>query len=162
MTAVGITAALAPAAELGVSLTHRNTTQSVRLVTGHARNGAVPANLDWTVFAAPSATTIFYMAGRTAGEIGQHLIDGHMDPHTPVVIASNVGRADALHIKVTVAELASGAVGIDTSKPVVVAVGMALAHAAGYTDYNEVRTHNAIGNKPPIALINASGASGPP
>jgi len=29
-------------------------------------------------------------------------------------------------------------------------------------DYNEVRPHSAIGNKPPISLLNASGASGPP
>jgi putative transposase len=28
-------------------------------------------------------------------------------------------------------------------------------------DYNEVRPHSAIGNKPPISLINGSGASGP-
>lgn len=29
-------------------------------------------------------------------------------------------------------------------------------------DYNEVRPHSAIGNKPPAALINRSAASGPP
>lgn len=30
------------------------------------------------------------------------------------------------------------------------------------TDYNEVRPHSAIGNKPPISLMNGTGASGPP
>ncbi len=29
-------------------------------------------------------------------------------------------------------------------------------------DYNEVRPHSAIGYKPPIALVNRSGAHGPP
>ena len=29
-------------------------------------------------------------------------------------------------------------------------------------DYNEVRPHSAIGNKPPISRMNAYGASGPP
>jgi len=29
-------------------------------------------------------------------------------------------------------------------------------------DYNEVRPHSAIGNKPPISLMNAYGESGPP
>jgi len=29
-------------------------------------------------------------------------------------------------------------------------------------DYNEVRPHSAIGNKPPIALLNRDDASGPP
>ena len=28
-------------------------------------------------------------------------------------------------------------------------------------DYNEVRPHSAIGNKPPISLMNGSGASHP-
>jgi putative transposase len=30
------------------------------------------------------------------------------------------------------------------------------------TGYNEVRSHSAIGNKPPISLMNGTGASGPP
>jgi|GEM_PF-2713403 len=29
-------------------------------------------------------------------------------------------------------------------------------------DYNEVHPHSAIGNKPPISLMNGSGASHPP
>jgi putative transposase len=29
-------------------------------------------------------------------------------------------------------------------------------------DYNEVRPHSAIGNKPPISLVNRSAAHGPP
>ncbi len=29
-------------------------------------------------------------------------------------------------------------------------------------DYNEVRPHSAIGNKPPISLMNGSGTYGPP
>ena len=32
----------------------------------------------------------------------------------------------------------------------------------GRRDYNEVRPHSAIGNKPPISLMNGSGASHPP
>ena len=39
----GITAASAMAARLGVSLTHRDHAQSVRFVTGHARDGKLPA-----------------------------------------------------------------------------------------------------------------------
>jgi len=32
----------------------------------------------------------------------------------------------------------------------------------GRRDYNEVRPHSAIGNMPPISLMNTSDASGPP
>lgn len=31
-----------------------------------------------------------------------------------------------------------------------------------HRDYHEVRPHSAIGNKPPMSLMNSSGASGPP
>lgn len=34
--------------------------------------------------------------------------------------------------------------------------------AAWRRDYNEVRPHSAIGNKPPIELVNRDDASGPP
>src|SRR3712207_1541997 len=42
----GITAALAAASTLAVSLTHRNHAQRVQFVTGHDRNGELPSDLD--------------------------------------------------------------------------------------------------------------------
>ena len=70
----GITAALAMASALGISLTHRDHAQSVRFVTGHSRAGGLPEDLDWRAVADPSTTTIFYMAGRTAGGIATRLV----------------------------------------------------------------------------------------
>lgn len=62
----GITAALALASSLGVSLTHRDCARSVRFVTGHGRKGGLPRDIDWQAIADPKTTTIFYMGGRTA------------------------------------------------------------------------------------------------
>lgn len=70
----GITAGLAMASALGISLTHRDCSKSVRFVTGHSRHGGLPEDLDWRAIADPSATTIFYMGGRTAGKIAARLI----------------------------------------------------------------------------------------
>jgi uroporphyrin-III C-methyltransferase/precorrin-2 dehydrogenase/sirohydrochlorin ferrochelatase len=58
----GVTAALAMAASLGVSLTHRDCARSVRFVTGHGRDGALPADIDWRAVADPATTTIFTWA----------------------------------------------------------------------------------------------------
>ncbi|KFB10868.1 siroheme synthase CysG [Nitratireductor basaltis] len=88
----GITSALAMAAELGVSLTHRDHAQSVRFATGHSRHGEMPAEMDWAGIADPRTTTIFYMAGRTATEISVRLAAAGMDPGTPVVISKAVSR----------------------------------------------------------------------
>ncbi|CAH1661768.1 siroheme synthase CysG [Chelatococcus asaccharovorans] len=90
----GITAGLAMAATLGLSLTHRDCARSVRFITGHSRKGSVPDDIDWTAAADPSATTIFYMAGTTADQIAAKLRAHGLDGHTPVVIASALSRPD--------------------------------------------------------------------
>ena len=54
----GITSALALSARLGVSLTHREHAQSVRFVTGHAKTGELPADLDWRGLADPHTTLV--------------------------------------------------------------------------------------------------------
>jgi len=88
----GITAGIALAAALGVSLTHRDHAKSIRFVTGHSKHGGLPQDLDWRAVADRSATTIFYMGARTAGQIAARLIGEGMCPETPVVAAANVGR----------------------------------------------------------------------
>src|SRR3546814_16664073 len=65
----GVTAGIALAAALGVSLTHRDRAQSVRLITGCARTGDVQEGLDWRGLADARTTAILYMAGRPAGRI---------------------------------------------------------------------------------------------
>jgi len=57
----GITAATAMAVQLQITLTHRAHAQSDRFVTGHARNGQLPAHLDWSSMARADNTSIFYM-----------------------------------------------------------------------------------------------------
>src|SRR3546814_6289451 len=54
----GITAGIAAASRLGVSLTHRDHAHSVRFVTGHARDGSLPPDLDWRGIAHPATTPI--------------------------------------------------------------------------------------------------------
>src|SRR5689334_24940056 len=57
----GITAAQGAAASLGVSLTHRSHARRLQYITGHDREGKLPADIDWSSVADPSATTIVYM-----------------------------------------------------------------------------------------------------
>ena len=103
----GITAASAMAAALAVSLTHRDHARSVRLVTGHSRHGGLPDDLDWRALADPSATTIFYMGGRTGGEIARRLIDLGLAPGTPVAIAFAIGGPEQSLLTIDLARLAS-------------------------------------------------------
>ena len=123
----GITSALAMAAQLGVSLTHRDHAQSVRFVTGHSRNGELPSDLDWSGIADPKTTTIFYMGGRTADQIANHLMAKGMDPLTPVVISKSVAREGFERWAGTLQDLAMGMSIIGYDEPVLVGIGSVFA-----------------------------------
>ena len=120
----GITTALALAAQLKLSLTHRDCAQSVRFVTGHARDGRLPGNLDWRALADPSTTHIYYMAGRTARMLAAGLLEAGLDGETPVVVATDVSRPQQQVQHLTLAALGSSS--IDVSRPVVIGIGEAL------------------------------------
>lgn len=119
----GITAASAMAAALGTSLTHRDHARSVRFVTGNSRHGGLPGDLDWRALADPSATTIFYMGGRTGGEIAKRLIDFGLVPETPVAIAFAVGRPEQSLITIDLARLASEDLVPVGGSPVLIGIG---------------------------------------
>jgi len=119
----GITSALAMAALLGVSLTHRDCARSVRFVTGHSRRGMLPDDLDWQAFADPALTTIFYMAGRTAGDIASALIGNGISVDMPVVIAKAVSRPGERCWAGTLSALGSAMLSIGHDEPVLVGVG---------------------------------------
>lgn len=121
----GISAGVALASTLRVSLTHRDYAKSVRFVTGHSRNGGLPEDMDWKSVADPSATTIFYMGGRNAGEIAGRLMDLGVPPTTPVAVGSGLGRREQ---QVRVADLATLGATVDLmdrSQPLVIGIGRA-------------------------------------
>jgi len=119
----GITAASAMAAQIGVSLTHRDSAQSVRFVTGHSRNGDLPETIDWTGLADPATTTVFYMERGMAGRISQRLIAAGQDADTPVCVVADVARPGTLQWTGALANLAAGVKSLNTSAPVLIGIG---------------------------------------
>ena len=125
----GITAALAAAAALGVSLTHRDHANSVRFVTGHARDGELPSDLDWRGLADPATTLVFYMGGRTAPAIAEKLIVAGLPAATPVVVAAGVSRKEGTRWVGDLSELSRGIGAIGRDQPVLIGIGRAFATA---------------------------------
>lgn len=125
----GISTAFALAATLGVSLTHRDCAQSVRFVTGHARDGQLPDNLDWRALVDPATTHIFYMSRRTLPDIADKLVANGLDPVTPVVLASSVSRADEKVWRGQLNALVAAAGDFDPGEPTILAIGQALARS---------------------------------
>lgn len=119
----GITAGVAMAAALGVSLTHRDHAKSVRFVTGHSKAGGLPGDVDWSAIADRSATTIFYMGGRTAGEIAARLIENGLAQDMPVAIAASLERPEERRIVTDLAGLADALARVDITAPILIGVG---------------------------------------
>ncbi|MCO6523679.1 MAG: uroporphyrinogen-III C-methyltransferase [Candidatus Schmidhempelia sp.] len=79
----GITAASGCAAYSGIPLTHRDYAHSVRLITGHVKEGC---DLNWQNLAAEKQTLVFYMGLSQARHIAKNLIQNGMIATTPVAI----------------------------------------------------------------------------
>ena len=123
----GISTAFALAAELRTSLTHRDMAQSVRFVTGHARSGHLPDNLDWAALADPATTHVYYMSGATAGRIAHELLAQGMDAATPVVMAWNVGRPDRHVVTCALGEVEHRMTRLSKEGPVITGIGKVFA-----------------------------------
>lgn len=127
----GISAVQAAAAELQVSLTHRDYAKRLQLVTGHSREGRLPGTLSWPALADCNATTAVYMAQRTFAELAARLLAEGMDPSTPAFAMFAITRADARRIAGTIATLPELLARAGVSGPCLVLYGKALAVAQG-------------------------------
>jgi uroporphyrin-III C-methyltransferase/precorrin-2 dehydrogenase/sirohydrochlorin ferrochelatase len=123
----GITAALAAASSLGVSLTHRDAAHSVRFVTGHSRRGGLPDDLDWRGLADAETSLMVYMAGRTGGDFAARLIQQGLPASTPVVVVSAVSRPEERRWSGSLTQLGTALLEIGTDQPVLVGIGRVFA-----------------------------------
>ena len=125
----GITSASAMAASLKCSLTHRDQAQSVRFVTGHAKNGALPDDLDWAGLASSKTTLVIYMGARTGASMAKRLINEGMAGDLPCVVAISVSRPSEELRWGTLAALASGELTSISDDPVLIGIGNVFAAA---------------------------------
>jgi uroporphyrin-III C-methyltransferase len=85
----GITAALAAAAEAGISLTDRRWCSHVVFTTGHHCAGK--ERPDWRGIVRPDTTVAIYMPGNDYPALARELTSAGLDPDTPCVLISQIG-----------------------------------------------------------------------
>ncbi|WP_295182232.1 uroporphyrinogen-III C-methyltransferase [uncultured Christiangramia sp.] len=121
----GITASLGAASYAGIPLTHRDTSQSVRFVTGHRVENTV--NVDWPEFTKAGQTLVIYMGLVGLQRICERLITHGAPPERPVALVENatlpeqrvlIGRLDSV-ADIAIREKVSG--------PTVVIIGEVVA-----------------------------------
>ncbi len=123
----GITTAQGAASRLLVSLTHRGKARRVQYITGHGRDGKLPADIDWASVADPAVTTVVYMPTKTLPELVANAVQAGLDPATPAVAVERATRADERVIAATIADLPARLAAEASSGPVVVMIGRAFA-----------------------------------
>jgi uroporphyrin-III C-methyltransferase / precorrin-2 dehydrogenase / sirohydrochlorin ferrochelatase len=99
-------------------------------VTGHARSGALPDNLDWRGLADPHTTLIFYMGGNTAQLISDRLIAAGLPASTPAHMVAGVTHAHETRWNGSLRDLGVGLSTMDRQLPILIGVGSALAVVA--------------------------------
>jgi uroporphyrin-III C-methyltransferase/precorrin-2 dehydrogenase/sirohydrochlorin ferrochelatase len=125
----GITAAQGAAAKLGLPLTDRSHSRRLQYITGHAKNGQLPVDLDWKSLGDPAATTAIYMPTRTLEALIERALAEGLDPQTPALAISRATRPDQATVAAPVAELATRLTDAALPGPVLVMLGRAMADA---------------------------------
>jgi len=133
----GVSAGLAAAGALGVSLTHREYAHGVVFVTGHAKPGAV--EVDWPALASAAQqlalTLVIYMGVGNAARIQSGLRQGLPD-ETPLAIVQNASLPGQRHALSTLGRLLFTLENEQLASPAIIVVGDVLRGIASL-DANE-------------------------
>ena len=126
----GITSVQGAAARLGIALTDRKKARRLQYVTGHAKHGGLPGDLDWKSLADPSTTTAVFMPTRTLAALAEKAIAEGLDRHTPALAISRATRPDQAVVTAPIAELPERLAQAGLPGPVLVMIGKTVMPAA--------------------------------
>ncbi len=98
----GISAAQGAAARLRIPLTRREDARRFQVVTGHAANGQLPDDFDWSGLTDARATTAVYMPKATIGRLCGELIARGLPPDHPATAVFDATRAGEAIVSGTV------------------------------------------------------------
>ncbi|WP_159876910.1 uroporphyrinogen-III C-methyltransferase [Aquitalea denitrificans] len=122
----GISSALAAAASLSVSLTHRQHCRGVTLVTAHAQDHSEP---DWQALAATGTTLAIYMGMSRIASLNQALLQ-YLPASTPVAVVQWASTPQEQRLLSTLATLEADALAAGMGSPAIILVGEAMAEAS--------------------------------
>ena len=124
----GVTAAVACGAYAGIPLTHREHSQSLRLVTAHC--GESLDTLDWSALAQERQTVAFYMGVGGLERIRERLVAHGRAAGTPVAIVENGSRPNQRVVIATLGQLDAAGRDESIASPALVIVGEVAALAS--------------------------------
>lgn len=123
----GISAAQGAASALGIGLTRRRGTRRFQAITGHAADGRLPDDFDWSGLADAKATTAVYMPKATIELLCQELQRRGLPAEHPAVAVFNATRPDQALIPGTLATLPRLLAELGSDAPCIVLIGTGAA-----------------------------------
>src|SRR5262245_31903923 len=139
----GITAAQGAAAKLGLPLTDRIHARRLQYVTGHAKKGTLPDDIDWRSLADPTATTAIYMPTRTLAALVKKAMAEGLDPGTPALGISRATRPDQMVVTAPIGELPDRLGQMSLPGPLLVMIGKAIGQKSAAREVKR-RTQRAL------------------
>jgi uroporphyrin-III C-methyltransferase len=128
----GITAGVAAAASLRVSLTDRRKCSRILIVSGHhAQENDRTEKTDWKALAREDTTLIIYMPGHDLSGFAQELLHARLPPATPAVLVSRASTPQQRLWCTTLAGLHSLS---RTDAPAILLIGSSLDRAEQSTN----------------------------
>jgi uroporphyrin-III C-methyltransferase / precorrin-2 dehydrogenase / sirohydrochlorin ferrochelatase len=122
----GITAAQGAAAALCLPLTGRASSRRLQFITGHAADGGLPGDIDWSALADGATTSAIYMPRKTLAALTAAAIAAQLDPQTPGLAILRATLSDQAAIAAPVAELAAQVAQENLAGPLLVILGQAV------------------------------------
>jgi len=148
----GVSALQAGAAAAGLSLTHRNLADEVRILQGH---DLLERDRDWSQLAAPGPTLVLFMAVRTLPAIARRLLEAGAPRDLPVVLVEDVSGPAQATTRSILAHAASGRLRGHTGGPGIVYLGP----AAGLRSLPRASSAFASALAPPTRALSEEGFS---
>lgn len=120
----GVTAAAGVGSELGIPLTHRGVSTSVRLLTGHLREGATSDPVDFAVTSADVETTlVVYMGLGTLPRLRERLLEGGFPGDMPAVAIERGTTKKERRVFSTLEHLPEAATACELVSPTLLIIG---------------------------------------
>jgi len=134
----GVTSALASAAAAQVSLTHRDKSSAVVLLSSHPANPEQP--VAWSSYVASGATLAVYMPGFHYQETADQLLKAGLKPTTPCAIVSRVTSSEQQIHRTSLADLSNAP---KLPAPTLLLIGDVLAEETAIQNA-QVHSHDPI------------------
>ncbi len=124
----GITAAAGCSAYAGIPLTHRDWARTVRIITGHTKDGD-GLDYDWPTLVDGKSTLVIYMGLANLGRIASALMTAGLPAGTPAAAIENGTTRAQRRVLATVATLTEEVRRAGLAPPTLIIIGQVVALA---------------------------------